>query len=496
MKQNTRAIVRFPRPRSLAMATAIALATSAAGAVADQRVIVTGTMTDSQSMGNPSGNMGGQNISLQDICNAASMAGMYAGAAEVELANQMARIGAPPDTAAQAREAMGDAMDQVCNDPIDEGEKTAPFVIEYTQCMMRMESAGQSMAIRLVPSANEAIMEIVDHNTREAQTIDMNYDLGQVQQVTGRGEATALQMSPSGQTGTRVGYDVKEYTFNYSISAGDGIFGQMEGGEAMAGMFGGLSEMTRVTTTGSAWIAADAPGVGIVSDFYDNLAGIAEDGQGAGFFSGMLKSMAGIVEHGIPMETRTTVSAAMGMGGDSHSVVESVQLASFDDAACARTIIPEGYNVQSMDEAMNAAMGGGNQGDQAEAAASMNEAMSELNKAMESMTPEQREAMQSMGLGGLFGGAAAGGNQAAASAPAAASASGASRSAAMSTGSLEQSAQKMLQALGYDVGNTDGNIDTTTMISISQFQAENGLPVTGEVSPQLIGVLSAKVDAQ
>jgi peptidoglycan hydrolase-like protein with peptidoglycan-binding domain len=54
--------------------------------------------------------------------------------------------------------------------------------------------------------------------------------------------------------------------------------------------------------------------------------------------------------------------------------------------------------------------------------------------------------------------------------------------------------QKHLMALGYDPGNTDGNVSTETIIAISQFQAEKGLEVTGEVSPQLAGILSAEVD--
>lgn len=56
--------------------------------------------------------------------------------------------------------------------------------------------------------------------------------------------------------------------------------------------------------------------------------------------------------------------------------------------------------------------------------------------------------------------------------------------------------QKHLQALGYDTGNTDGELSTTTIVAISQFQAEQGLAVTGEVTPQLLGILGARVDAR
>jgi hypothetical protein len=81
-------------------------------------------------------------------------------------------------------------------------------------------------------------------------------------------------------------------------------------------------------------------------------------------------------------------------------------------------------------------------------------------------------------------------------APAAASpAAGASPSSAdLTTDNLAQTAQNHLAAMGYDVGNTDGEVTTATVIAISQFQAERGLDVTGKVTPQLVGILAAEVD--
>jgi hypothetical protein len=79
---------------------------------------------------------------------------------------------------------------------------------------------------------------------------------------------------------------------------------------------------------------------------------------------------------------------------------------------------------------------------------------------------------------------------AAAAAPAAARPS----SASLMTGDLTQSVQNMLRALGYDPGAADGQLSTETIIAISQFQAEKGLGVTGEVTPQLVGILAAEVD--
>ena len=50
--------------------------------------------------------------------------------------------------------------------------------------------------------------------------------------------------------------------------------------------------------------------------------------------------------------------------------------------------------------------------------------------------------------------------------------------------------QEDLAELGYNVSPT-GTMDTNTAIAISQYQAENGMSVTGEPSPQLAGILAA-----
>lgn len=50
--------------------------------------------------------------------------------------------------------------------------------------------------------------------------------------------------------------------------------------------------------------------------------------------------------------------------------------------------------------------------------------------------------------------------------------------------------QEDLAELGYNVSPT-GAMDTNTAVAISQYQAENDMPVTGEPSPQLAGILAA-----
>ncbi|MGD8824883.1 MAG: peptidoglycan-binding domain-containing protein [Myxococcales bacterium] len=74
-------------------------------------------------------------------------------------------------------------------------------------------------------------------------------------------------------------------------------------------------------------------------------------------------------------------------------------------------------------------------------------------------------------------------------------ASGASAASAERGDPLVQSIQHDLIALGYDPGEANGEMSTPTIVAISKFQAENGLDVTGDATPQLAGILAAKRDA-
>lgn len=65
--------------------------------------------------------------------------------------------------------------------------------------------------------------------------------------------------------------------------------------------------------------------------------------------------------------------------------------------------------------------------------------------------------------------------------------------AAVLADGLTRIIQQDLATLGYDTGNTDGELSTETVVAISKFQSENDLAVTGEPSPQLAGVIKAKL---
>lgn len=61
---------------------------------------------------------------------------------------------------------------------------------------------------------------------------------------------------------------------------------------------------------------------------------------------------------------------------------------------------------------------------------------------------------------------------------------------------LVQIIQRHLATLGYEPGNTDGELTKATVVAISKFEASNGMEVTGQATPQLAGILAAAVDAQ
>jgi peptidoglycan hydrolase-like protein with peptidoglycan-binding domain len=58
---------------------------------------------------------------------------------------------------------------------------------------------------------------------------------------------------------------------------------------------------------------------------------------------------------------------------------------------------------------------------------------------------------------------------------------------------VTQRIQKDLVTLGYDPGNVDGESSDATVAAIAQYQAERDMPVTGEASPLLAGIMSAEV---
>lgn len=108
----------------------------------------------------------------------------------------------------------------------------------------------------------------------------------------------------------------------------------------------------------------------------------------------------------------------------------------------------------------------------------------------------QMQSGQLEGLQGMIPGASQQPQAAPAGSGGGASAQSASMSKQLTTDDMTQSVQLHLQYLGIDPGNTSGELSVDTQIAISEFQATKGLKVTGEVTPQLLGILSAEVDSE
>jgi len=72
----------------------------------------------------------------------------------------------------------------------------------------------------------------------------------------------------------------------------------------------------------------------------------------------------------------------------------------------------------------------------------------------------------------------------------------AGHTATSSADELTQIVQQDLTTLGYDPGPIDGHPSTKTIIAVSRFQSENGLEVTGEITPQLAGRIKASMSKQ
>lgn len=387
-------------------------------------------------------------------------------------------------------------------------ETEGRYAIQFTSCSMLMTDGVHSLRWIVPPGASEAQMIIADAQTGETLTggeVMLETQLSEVPDFA-KGRETSqsvkrasgsksydvqLEIGPTGnyRYSTET-YSGQAYAFDYSGRV------SLPGMDAVPGM-GDLS-VGNMVSEGTAWISPDVPGADVVAKFYENFKTYVVPATGQGtLFTAMIEQMADVVAYGMPLETTQTVTmgsavglAGMGMESTSTSKVKSItvwQGAASEHQECGPFETPEGFEEVSMQEMMS-----GSNVSPADAQ-QMNEAMQQASEAMEQMTPEQRQMMEQLGLGGMMPGAPAASS--AGAAPGGGSSGGAMPSRAeLHSDDMAQMVQKHLQALGYDPGNADGDVTTDTIIAISEFQADQGLKVTGEVSPQLAGVLSAEVD--
>lgn len=393
------------------------------------------------------------------------------------------------------QEHLGTAEDALCDD-ID-APYAGHFTITYAHCRMTMDTPTQSMDIHMPPGSPAAYMQAVDFSKGEGVLVDLARDIRRTTPATGEGFASGVTMTAAGGSAEVAGHETHNYKYEYTANMGGS--GAAPGMDMIAGM-------VSVKNEGSAWVAPNIEGDSIPRRFYWNLATQVQPASGVGgFFSGLIMNVVGLMQHGLPLKINSRVtSRILGksvISGDSESTILDIGLVPMPAGWCTRDIVPPGFEITNVSEQLDQAMGQEGMPSNDE----MSAAMQQMNEAMAQMTPQQRAMVENMGLGDMMGMGAAGAGSAnprasqqpAASAPAPAVRKGSkdSLSTALQGKTLTESAKNYLQVLGYDTGDAGSEMNLETTIAISQFQAENNMKATGEVSPQLIGLLAAKVDA-
>lgn len=379
------------------------------------------------------------------------------------------------------------------------GKADPDFFLIFASCSMIMGSGDYYMRWTVPPFASEPHMLVLDTSAGEGKNIrlktaleaahETGVPLGNLRNAesypTKETKTVTLEVSPEARGFVAQEYSAQQYKFSYKGEL-------MLPGTDMGPLLGDLGS---IKSNGDAWIVPDAPGADVVGAFYRNFDEHVVPSAGADtLLGGMMRQMAGLASHGIPVRTtqKTDVTGAWQAyraGQTSTSTIERIMvLPGRAPEKCGPTIVPEGIVVTDLGAEMDAASAEGN--------AQLEQAMSEMAQAMEQMSPEQREMMKALGFGG--------GQQMPVAKPADQTAGAAAAntvtertspsSAELTTDNLTQTAQNHLQALGYDPGNTDGDVSTETTLAVLQFQADKGLAVTGEVTPQLVESLSAEVD--
>lgn len=466
----------------------------------DRAVVVTGISTNYGDLVNRQGAYGSYDGTIGALCDNSGTIGralsemlhtvdqgMHEAGSPITFDKLESLPGAP--TRADLADDLGTVRDEVCNLE-EKPPEVQPFVITYAYCRMAMVTPGQVMDIHLPPETGTGKMTAADYREGEAMQVTLQRSFDAAAAVAGSGWSSQVNMTSPTSGGSRIGYPTTRYAFEYSGGLGGG------------GMVP-FADMVSTETSGTVWVSDAVPGLEIVRSFYENLtAEVSPDQGGMSFFSGLVNNLVGMLRNGLPLEIDQTVSSSVmgrtSISGRSHSIVTGVRVIDFRPEWCSESLIADDIEVRDIDQEMSAAMS-----QSGVSSEEMQESMRQYNEAMEQMTPEQRQMMEQFGMGDMMqqmtGGASPaaqqpGGGDVPGAAPSGAGGSNMPPASELQSDNLTESVQKHLQALGYDVGNADGEMSMETTIAISTFQAEKGMEVTGEVSPQLLGILSAEVD--
>lgn len=472
----------------------------------NQAVLVSGVQTnygDVVHQTSPYGDFDGR---IEALCGASDTIGWAMNSIIDQIEQSMAEAGSPitfgmiealPGAPSRAAIAAGmrTARDEFCNQE-EEPPQVQPFTITYAYCRMAMVTPYQVMDIHLPPQIGTGMMSVADYVEGEAIQVTLSRSFDAAATVTGAGWSSQVSMTSPTHGGTRIGYPTTQYQFGY------------EGGLGGGGMVP-FANLVTTENRGTVWVSDAVPGLDIIRSFYENLTSeVSPELASNSFFGGLISNLVGMLRNGLPLEIEQTIESKVlgrtSVSGRSHSIVTDIRLVDFRPAWCSESLLPPGMPVRDIDQEIANAMGqsGAQSGEIAEA-------MQQYEQAMQQMTPEERQMMEQFGLGSMMEQMTGGGNPAgrqpggaavagAQTGSAASRASGSNMPPAeeLNSGNVTESVQRHLQALGYDVGDTNGEMSMETTIAISTFQAEKGMQVTGEVTPQLLGILSAEVDSR
>ncbi len=454
-------------------------------ATAEDGVLITGFTAQ---FGGPQAAISDSALSREQLCGPDGAASMLNSMNQVgdRLGERLSGGGFSAGDRASEAEAVRSEMCQR-----DEPFSLEAYAMTFVECRMTMDTPSMVTDIRMATGDEPVVMTMGDYYRAEASRMALDSSM-QVPAAGGISISDINWVGP-GDTKQIAGHSTTRWNFDFETGMGDAMAGM----EAM-----GIS--AKISTTGYGYFSDNLPGMGIVQSFYGKFVDSIQAQQGSSMFGGMMKSMVEMLAKGVPLEMEQTMESGFAMGGSGGmktlNKATGLRAVTLPGDICSRTMIPDYFAVSDMNEQMQG-MGdmGGAAGQQMPGMSELNQSMGGLSEAMEQMSPEQREALQGLGLGSLFGGgndANPAGQPAQAPAQSAPAARSGPSSSELTTDDMTQSVQLHLQALGYTVGNTSGDLDTDTIIAISQFQAENGLKPSGEVSPQLLGVLGARVDNQ
>ncbi len=360
-----------------------------------------------------------------------------------------------------------------------------PQALTYASCRMTMDQHSNLMDMRLPTTAAAGAMEVADFWKAEVMRIPLfkAEEAGQAPETGG-----AMQWTGPGDSQQIAGYPATRWDFSYA---------------ANMSMGGAVGMSINMNTRGHGYFSRNVSGFEILDALYTAfLDGISFEQGGGSFFGGMMKTWVEVLERGLPLlmdQTTTSSMGGMSMGGGEHRTVmkiNSLQMVDLPSDFCTRALTPEYFEVSEPAAGLSGmsitAGSPSGSADTEESGGMLGGLMNMMKSAGEQgfAVPGQQQAPAANPAGQPVP------QQAPAPAPSGGVPRSGPSSADLMTDDVTQSVQLHLEALGYSVGNTKGDLDTNTIIAISQFQAERGMQVTGEATPQLLGILGAAVDAK